>query len=71
MTTTTCSDGGRCLTAWVSIAGALLAWGAIGFFWAATGGDLTVLFRPAEFLVLPSVVHQQLFIAMLLDCLGF
>jgi len=64
-------DPARRPTGWVAIVGAVLAWATVGVFMAATQGDLGILLRPAQFLALPAAAHQQLVVAMVLDCLGF
>ncbi len=65
------ADEGRRLVGWVAIVGGLLGWATIGFWLAAVGGDLTVVYQPQIFLSLPSPAHGYFHAAMVLDTLGF
>lgn len=62
---------GRRLTGWGGVFGALLGWATLVFVVLATGGDLQMTYRPADFLAQPAERHQLFVIAMLLDVLGF
>jgi len=62
---------GRRLVGWVAIVGALLGWINVGLYVAATGGDFSIVFKPAAFLALPATAHGYFCAAMVLDTLGF
>jgi hypothetical protein len=62
---------GRRLVAWVAIIGALLGWINVGLYVAATGGDFSIVFKPAIFLALPLTSRSYFYAAMVLDTLGF